>query len=777
MFTVLECAVHDHDWTLVAVAAMVWLVGSHALFFLLRRSDNCLERRRRFWLAAAALAAGTGIWATHFIAMLAYNGPTQLSYDPLLTCASIVLAVACFWLALLMAGPDFTFRRALGAGLATGAGVAAMHFTGMTAIIAPVTIHYNPGLVVVAVGFGCLAFAGAFAVFGKTRGSRGIVVPAHLVFVGVVALHFISMSATVLVPDPTKEVVHGFVSTGWLVPAIVIASLSLIGLVLAGAFLDAMLTDLRGLADAAIEGLAIVTDGKIVEANLRLIELVAGGSEEALIGGDPVQLLSVHDHLPLLALRERPVEGRVHRHDGSECAVDIMTHIIEYRGRTSYVLAVRDLTETKAAEQEIAHLATHDALTGLANRVRFASILDDLIANGEEFALLALDLDRFKAVNDIFGHAAGDEILSRVASMLRESTRDEDLVARIGGDEFLILQRSVTGECDPQRLAKRILSSFSQEMDPARDPMAVGVSIGVAMFPRDARTADELRHNADVALYRAKEGGRGIACFFDQEMDRAMRERRELEHDLRLAISRRELHLVFQPLVETAGKRIMGYEALLRWTHPVRGDVSPEIFIPIAEETGTIISIGEWVLQQSCDAAVQWPEQISVAVNVSSIQFQLPNLASVVEDALRRSGLQPSRLELEITESVMLRNRNAALATLYRLKALGVRVVMDDFGTGYSSLSNLQAFPFDKIKIDRSFVSSMGCDQAARSIIRAIVGLGRSLNLPVVAEGVETEAQRRMVLEEGCPQAQGYLFGLPSNAEAAIHRRLLVGTV
>lgn len=776
MFSVLECAVHDHDWALVAVAAMVWLVGSHALFFLLRRSENCLERRRRFWLAAAALAAGTGIWATHFIAMLAYNGPTQLSYDPILTFASVVLAVACFWLALLMAGPDFTFRRALGAGLATGTGVAAMHFTGMAAVIAPVTIHYNPHLVVVAVGFGCSAFVGAFTLFGRMRGSRGIIVPAQLAFVGVVALHFVSMSATVLVPDPTKEVVHGFVSTGWLVPAIVIASLSLIGLVLAGAFLDAMLTDLRGLADAAIEGLAIVTDGKIVEANFRFTELVGGSPENALIGGDPMQLLSAHDHLPLLALRERPVEGCVHRHDGSECAVDIMTHIIEYRGRPSYVLAVRDLTDTKAAEQEIAHLATHDALTGLANRVRFASVLDDLIANGEEFALLALDLDRFKAVNDIFGHAAGDEILSRVATMLRESTRDEDLVARIGGDEFLILQRSVTGECDPQRLAKRILASFSQEMDPARDPMAVGVSIGVAMFPRDARNADELRHNADVALYRAKEGGRGIACFFDQEMDRAMRERRELEHDLRLAISRRELHLVFQPLVETAGKRIMGYEALLRWTHPVRGEVSPEVFIPIAEETGTIVAIGEWVLQQACDAAVQWPDHINVAVNVSSVQFQLPNLASIVEDALRRCGLQPSRLELEITESVMLRNRNAALATLYRLKAIGVRVVMDDFGTGYSSLSNLQAFPFDKIKIDRSFVSSMGCDQAARSIIRAVVGLGSSLNLPVVAEGVETEAQRRMVLEEGCPQAQGYLFGLPSQAQAAIHPRLLAGT-
>lgn len=773
MFSVLECAVYDHDWTLVVIAATVWLIGSHALFLLLRRSERCLERRRRFWIAAAALAAGTGIWATHFIAMLAYNGPTQLSYDPVTTFASVVLAVACFWLALLMGGSGFTLGRALGAGLATSAGVASMHFTGMAAIIAPVSIRYEIFPVIVAGGFAFLAFSGAFAFFGRAAGRLGIFVPAIFAFVGVVALHFIAMSATVLAPDPTKEVVHGFVSKGWLVPAIVIASLSLIGLVLLGAFLDSVLTDLRGLADAAIEGLAIVTDGKIVEANFQLIELIGLETEKALIGSDPTRWLLTDDALPLLVLRERPVEGIVRKHDGSECAVDIMTRVIEYRGRSSFVLAVRDLSEAKAAEQEIAHLATHDPLTGLANRVRFSSVLNDLVESGEPFALLALDLDRFKAVNDVFGHAAGDEILCRVATMLNESTRDEDLVARIGGDEFLILQKSVGNDSEPQRLAKRILTRFGQEMDPARDPMAVGVSIGVATYPRDAHTADELRHNADVALYRAKEGGRGIACFFDKEMDRVMRERRELEHDLRLAISRSELHLVFQPLVETAGKQIMGYEALLRWTHPVRGNVSPEIFIPIAEETGTIVSIGEWVLRQSCDAAVQWPDHINVAVNVSPVQFQLPNLASIVESALLHSGLRPDRLELEITEGVMLRNRNAALATLYRLKAIGVRVVMDDFGTGYSSLSNLQAFPFDKIKIDGSFVSSMGCDQAARSIIRAIVGLGRSLNLPVVAEGVETEAQRRMVLEEGCPQAQGYLFGFPSQAQTVTGPKLL----
>lgn len=776
MFTVVECVVHQHDLRLVLLAAFVWIVGSNTLFLLLKRSTDCLEVRRRLWLAIAALAAGIGIWATHFIAMLAYDGPTTFAFDPGLTLASVVLAIVCFWVALLVAGRDFSGARALVAGLVAGSGVAAMHFTGMAALVAPVTVTYDWPVIAIAFAIVVASFASAFAAFGGLRGTVRIIVPACLAILGVVALHFTAMSATVLTHDPTRVDVQGIVTASWLVPAIVVAALGLILFVLAAAFLDRLLTDLRGLADAALEGLAIVSEGRIVEANERLAILLGEPTAAELIGTAPEAWFAAADGTRLRTLRDRPVEGRVRRIDGSECVVEIALHMIEYRGRLSEVLAVRDLTERKAAERQIAHLAAHDSLTGLPNRAHFNAVLEAHAGMQESFALLALDLDRFKAVNDIFGHAAGDEILCRVASILRDATRESDLVARIGGDEFLILQRSVAGIGDPHRLAQRILDAFAREMDLSRDPMAVGISIGVAVYPRDATSAPELRHNADVALYRAKESGRGVACFFDQDMDRYVRDRRELEHDLRLAISRRQLHLAFQPLVATAERQIVGYEALLRWNHPTRGEVSPEIFVPIAEDIGAIVGIGEWVLERACEAAAQWPEPISIAVNVSAVQFQLPNLASIVEDVLGRTGLRPGRLELEVTESVMLRNRVGALATLHRLKALGVRIVMDDFGTGYSSLSNLQAFPFDKIKIDRSFVSSMGDDQAARSIIRAIVGLGRSLDLPVVAEGVETEAQRRMVLEEGCPQAQGYLFGHPLPAIVEPKTLRLVGS-
>nr|WP_244505323.1 bifunctional diguanylate cyclase/phosphodiesterase [Rhizobium sp. LCM 4573] len=385
----------------------------------------------------------------------------------------------------------------------------------------------------------------------------------------------------------------------------------------------------------------------------------------------------------------------------------------------------------------------------------------------EPVALLALDLDRFKAVNDIFGHAEGDRVLKSVAQILNRCVRGIDTVGRIGGDEFVILQVGSPQPAAAQALAHRILETFREEMNPALDPAAVGVSIGVAMFPQDGTDGDSLRNAADIALYRAKTAGRGVATFFDAQMDMEARQRRQLEYDLRHAITRGQLSLVYQPLVSTLDGRPSGYEALLRWHHPERGEVPPDEFIPVAEETGAILSIGEWVLRQACREAVTWPEPLSLAVNISAVQFQVATLEDIVISALSESGFKAERLELEITETALMRDRKETIRILHALKRRGVRVVMDDFGTGYSSLSNLQSFPFDKIKIDRSFIQSMEDDEAARSIIRAIVGIGRSLSLPVVAEGVETDMQRRMVVEEGCRHAQGFFFGRPGLGPAA----------
>ncbi|UAK25247.1 bifunctional diguanylate cyclase/phosphodiesterase [Sphingomonas nostoxanthinifaciens] len=763
MFSLIECVAHQHDYRLVLLAATICALGNITLFVLLKRASECVELRRRHWLAVAAIAEGVGVWATHFVAMLAYRGAMPMRFDAALTILSAALAVAAFWLTFRMLGRKPDAKRAGVAGLIATIGVALMHFTGMASIIAPAAVRYALSPIAISFLLAWGAFAGSFFSFGALRGWRRVFAPAGLTILAVVALHFTAMSATTLVPDPTIAVTAGDGSAAWLIPAIVFATLALIGLVLASSFVERLLTDLRGLTDATLEGLMIVHDNVIVEINQQMSTLV-GTSYGALIGSRPEDWLQFSDQSEVTGDRSSTTEAVIRNSSEPEKIVEVAIHEIEYRGRSCQVLAIRDLTQRKEAEREVAYMASHDSLTDLPNRACLNRALAEAARrtrHTDGFALLALDLDRFKAVNDLFGHAAGDDILKRVAAMLKAVVRTDDIVARIGGDEFLILQRHVEDDESVRRLTARILDSFAREMDSALDPTAVGVSIGAAVFPRDGSDPETLRHNADLALYRAKHEGRGTACFFDPGMDQQVRERRAMEHDLRHALQRDEFHLVFQPLVSTAFSATVGFEALLRWTHPERGNVPPDLFIPVAEETGAILPIGEWVLREACRCAAGWSENLSIAVNVSPIQFQVANLAAVVRSAVEDSGLDPRRLELEITESSLLRNRETTLTTLHAIKAMGIRIVMDDFGTGYSSLSNLQSFPFDKIKIDRSFIAALAKDDAARSIIRAIVGLGKSLNLPVVAEGVETDEQRRMVLEEGCPQAQGYLFGQP----------------
>ncbi|OHD01543.1 MAG: diguanylate phosphodiesterase [Sphingopyxis sp. RIFCSPHIGHO2_01_FULL_65_24] len=762
MFSVLECVVYQHDLWLVLVAALVCVLGNICLFVVLNRSTFCIETRRRHWLVVAAVAQGVGVWATHFVAMLAYRGAMPIRFDVSLTLLSVAIAIGFFWVSFRWLGKAPTAARCAVAAAGAAVGVAAMHFTGMASIIAPAHVSYAVAPILVSLAVSWLCFWASFVAFARSSGWRRIALPASLAVLAIVALHFTAMSATTLVPDPTRgDVLGAAVTRDWLVPAIVFANLALVALALTGSLIDRWLTDAHGLAEATLEALAITHDGRIVEVNHQLGDLL-GVSAGAILGSAPGDWFVRLDGSPFAAPDGPSVEARLRGSADEDQIFEIGTRTIEYRGRSCQVLAIRDLSDRKRAQRAIEHLASHDALTDLANRTQFAVALDDAIAADAPFALLALDLDRFKAVNDIFGHAAGDAVLRRVADILRAAVRGDDIVARVGGDEFLIIQRAVSAPDDARRLATRILEALAEEMDVARDPMAVGVSIGVALFPADGADAETLQRNADTALYRAKNNGRGTAAFFDQEMDEVARERRALEHDLRHAITRGELRLVFQPLVATAFGSVVGYEALLRWDHPERGEVPPDDFIPIAEEIGAIVQIGEWVLRQACDTAATWPDNISIAVNVSTIQFQVPNLPGLVREALRESGLDPHRLELEITETAFLRNRQSALKALHAIRDMGVRVAIDDFGTGYSSLSNLKAFPFDKIKIDKSFVSAIDDDDAARSIVRAIIGLGRSFNMPIVAEGVETAAQRQMLLDEGCPQAQGYYFGRPA---------------
>ena len=426
-----------------------------------------------------------------------------------------------------------------------------------------------------------------------------------------------------------------------------------------------------------------------------------------------------------------------------------------------------DVTERQRSEERIAHMARHDALTDLPNRVLLLEQLNHEIKRvkrGECLAVLCLDLDQFKSVNDALGHHIGDELLKLVGERLRGCTRELDIVARMGGDEFAIIMTQMDQASDAAVLSKRIRDSVIRPYQIDGHQIVTDISIGISVAPMDAVDSHELLRNADMALYDAKGDGRGTYRFFEPEMNTRMRVRRELEMDMRKALVAEQFELHYQPLVTLETNEVNGFEALLRWKHPTRGLISPADFIPIAEETGLIVPLGEWVLKAACNEAVDWPGHIKVAVNLSPAQLNSRNLVSMVTSVLDESGLPPGRLQLEITETVLLQNTFSTLATLHELRKMGVQIALDDFGTGYSSLSYLRSFPFDKIKIDRSFIQDLSNGAEPFAIVNAVAGLAKCLNMTSTAEGVETQQQMEVLQAIGCTEMQGYLFSQPRPA-------------
>jgi diguanylate cyclase (GGDEF)-like protein len=428
-----------------------------------------------------------------------------------------------------------------------------------------------------------------------------------------------------------------------------------------------------------------------------------------------------------------------------------------------FVATHEDITERKAVEARIAYMAHHDALTGLPNRVLFRERLDEALSrtgNGEVSYVLCLDLDHFKDVNDTLGHPVGDKLLHAVSERLRNAVSRSDTVARLGGDEFAVIQLAATAH-ENTALAQRIIDMLGTPFEIEGHHIVIGASVGIAVAPGDGTDPDVLLKAADMALYRAKTDGRGTYQFFEPEMDAKMQARRTLELDLRKALANGELEVYYQPLVNLERDCISGFEALLRWNHPEQGQISPSVFVPVAEEIGLIGRIGAWVVKQACMEASTWPDDIRVAVNFSPAQFKSRSLILDITSALASSGLRPKRLEVEITESVMLQDTASVLTTLHQIRDLGVRISMDDFGTGYSSLSYLRKFPFDKIKIDQSFVRDLSDRADSVAIVKAVATMSASLGMDTTAEGVETADQLAKVRLEGCTEVQGYLFSRP----------------
>jgi diguanylate cyclase (GGDEF)-like protein/PAS domain S-box-containing protein len=518
-----------------------------------------------------------------------------------------------------------------------------------------------------------------------------------------------------------------------------------------------------------------VSDGKYLLAN-RSAETILNRRREDATGLTAADIFNPREAKLIVARDEAAIKKRgllteehpISTKDGLRLFLTRRMTVLDEAGEPQYLIKTHeDVTDRRQTESRMAHMAYHDGLTDLPNRAAFLQALAQMIeacaGTGEEFAVLSLDLDGLKEVNDVFGHATGDKLLIEVARRIQASARG-GVVARLSGDEFGLIidgKQPVAGMLLAEKLAEMLAKEFQIDGKSVR----TGVTTGIAVFPHNGEDAASLLANAGSALFRAKAKSRGSISIYEPEMDQQIRDRRVLHQDLSLAIKNGELSLHYQPQAmsrQTVGSgEVIGFEALARWLHPVRGFVPPGDFIPLAEESGLIVEMGEWILRQACQEAASWPMPLQIAVNLSPAQFMHGDLVSLVHSILLETGLAPGRLELEITEGVLIEDFDRGLALLRRLKALGVRISMDDFGSGYSSLSYLQAFPFDKIKIDRAFVMNLGRNPQSAAIVRAVIGLGHGLEMSIVAEGVETQEQLGFLANEGCDAVQGYFIGKP----------------
>jgi len=611
------------------------------------------------------------------------------------------------------------------------------------------------------------------------RGRGGILAGTLLMTAGICALHFTGMSAVLVLPDPGAPAPADAVGADWLAPFVGLGAFAILMSGLAAAAHAVRerrrgqheAERMRSLVDAAVEGV-LLCDGPVVVTANRSMQALLGQDAEWFSGRALASLMGPAEAIAELLQGEGGTRELELLAGGAEpIPVEVVSRPLSHAGPGRRVLAVRDLRDRRRAEERIRFLAHHDPLTRLPNRAGLAEELTRALAlrgrHDQPFAMLALDLDRFKAVNDTLGHAVGDALLTKAAARLRNAVRAGDLVSRQGGDEFMVVQFEPSQPESATHLAGRLVEVLARPFVVDGHVLNIGTSIGIALFPQDGEDPAALMRNADLALYRAKSDGRGAYRFFEEEMDTRMQRRRMLEVELRTALTMRQFHLLYQPQLSLGSEAIEGFEALIRWHHPQRGVVPPAEFIPLAEETGLIVPIGEWVLREACREAAGWAVPATISVNLSPLQVRSPGLVEVVRSACANAGLATQRLELEITESVLLNGTDATLETLRELKALGVRISMDDFGTGYSSLSYLRSFPFDKIKIDRSFVGDITTNDDSAAIIRAIIGLGRSLRMETTVEGVETADQLAHLRAEGCDQVQGFLIGRPLPAAAA----------
>jgi len=771
-FSVILCMRDMHDARLMIVAGVVCAIGIYASFAIGHHAARAHSSARTGWGLASIVSSGSTAWATHFIVLLAFKPGMPAAFEPVLTGISLTCAIVGIG-----AGVSISIRsrqrwQHFVAGLIVGVGVATLHYVGQAAYLVQGSVAWNMGLVLTSVILSLpLSGFAMMAVGSRSRRLRSTAAPLLLLSIGV--LHFCGMAAMTLRFDPSVIFPQNAVSPQAITPVVAGVSLALIVLAIVGWRFDLTAKTrlrqdrrrLRELADVALEGLLICQDDVIITAN-DSIEFLSGHEPGSLSGLFVSSLLPGLDVSSMPEREEREVN--LISVTGKDVPVRVLRREVALGHKVQTVIAVRDQRERLQTEAKMRLLAFTDSLTGLANRTRFFDLLALHTASRRErdqsCAVLMLDLDRFKAINDTLGHPAGDMILGMVADRLRSTLRGDDIIARLGGDEFAILQLAAKEPDAATTLATRIVDVIAARpflLD--GQSIHLGASVGIAMAPDDGDDPAELMRNADLALYAAKASGRGAFRHYDISFNEQMRERRAIETGLRLALAEGQLELHYQPLVDARTGHITSAEALVRWNHPQRGLISPADFIGIAEETGLIVPLGKWVMQTACAEAATWPESMGIAINLSPAQFRDRAMVASIVDALHSTALNPQRLELEITEGVLLSDEAGTLETLNHLRTLGVRVSMDDFGTGYSSLSYLRKFPFDKIKIDQSFVRQVPHDAESSAIVRAIITMAKCLGMSTTVEGVETTEQFDFSVAAGCDTIQGYLVGYPLN--------------
>ncbi|HEX2840310.1 bifunctional diguanylate cyclase/phosphodiesterase [Hyphomicrobium sp.] len=763
---VLSCIVTEHNLLLVALAALICALGAWMTIRLLARARTQEGGTSAAWIFLGGVAAGSSIWCTHFVAMLAYESPTPVTYEPELTALSLAIVIATSIASLWIASRRAPLCTEVG-GATFGGGVTAMHYVGMAAFSVDAAISWNSSYLVASMVCATAISGVAFRFANSGRPGWSTYGAIAILVLAVVSLHFTGMAAMTIMPyAPLDDAVTGTLAREMLAFAVTGVGLLVVGIVGVCYFIDTQMREqstnrLRHLAESSADGMLIEHNKGIIIVNAAF-ETLSGFTRADLIGramdaaGFSVDALSeggiVRATLTPKQGDNIPVEIAAHSEDGGTGEADLR------------VYALRDIRPRLEQERKIADLARIDSLTGLPNRMAFLEHLHrviDLAGATRCVSLVAIDLNRFKEVNDLYGHAAGDTVLQVLSARMRAVLRDGEVLARLGGDEFVAVQ-TASDRDKAADLASRLETILYSLVSLELSDVSCGGSLGIAIYPAHASNATALMNNADLAMYRAKASHSDNICFYEEDMDEAMRARRRTVQELRGAITRNEFELRFQVQVSASTEEISGYEVLLRWKHPERGYVSPVEFIPIAEESGLIVQIGEWVLREACREAANWPIPHKIAVNLSAVQLGQPNLPDVVGQILTETGLPPSRLEFEVTETSLIQDMERTVHILARLKALGITIAMDDFGTGYSSLSTLRAFRFDKIKLDKSFVDDIETEPQARAVMLAVMALAAGLDIPVLAEGVESREQFTFVRASGCKEVQGFLFGRPT---------------